>query len=410
MSLWMLPAKPSIVEDLSIGGWAAVGNTFDMRQGARREPPLASLSMHTPDTECRSALPSALPPLPHRKVIRSWLAPFAQRRTLMAIGLLLADWVVLAALIAAVVMLPMVWAKVACGLVAGFMIGRLFIIGHDACHQSYTPHRRLNRVLGRLAMMPSLTPYSLWEVGHNVVHHGYTNLKGVDFVWAPLTQAEYQALSPWRRWLERCYRSGWGPALYYFIEMWWLRMFFPRKTYMGTRRAEFTLDGLFVVAVAAAWIGALVWAAQATGQSAGVLVGLGFVLPFVCWNAMIGFVVYVHHTHPSVQWHDDKHAWAQAAPFVSTTVHLEFPWKLGGLMHHIMEHTAHHVDMSVPLYHLKDAQKALEDKLPGHIIIQRFSWRWYFETARRCKLYDFARQCWTDFDGRPTSGLAASAA
>ncbi len=55
----------------------------------------------------------------------------------------------------------------------------------------------------------------------------------------PLTQQEFAALPPGRRALERIYRSGWGPALYYLIEMWWLRMYFPGKTYMGTRRAEF---------------------------------------------------------------------------------------------------------------------------------------------------------------------------
>lgn len=347
-------------------------------------------------------------PLPHRKVIRGWITPLGERRTPIAIALLVLDWVIFAALIAGTIAFEAWWAKLLCGLAAGFTIGRLFIIGHDACHQSYTPHRGLNKLLGRIAMIPSLTPYSLWEVGHNVVHHGYTNLKGVDFVWAPLTKAEFDALSPARRLLERIYRSGWGPALYYFIEMWWLRMFFPRKTYMGTRRPEFLWDGVFVLGVALLWIGGMVWAALATGQSVWLQVVMGFVVPFVFWNAMIGFVVYVHHTHPAVQWHDDKVAWAKAAPFVSTTVHLEFPLKIGALMHHIMEHTAHHVDMSVPLYKLKQAQKKLEDMLPGRIIIQRFSWRWYFDTARRCKLYDFTRRCWTDFHGRPTSDPAPS--
>jgi omega-6 fatty acid desaturase (delta-12 desaturase) len=68
-----------------------------------------------------------------------------------------------------------------------------------------------------------------------------------------------------------------------------------------------------------------------------------------------------------------------------------------------MEHTAHHVDMSIPLYKLKGVQQVLEATLPGRIIVQRFSWRWYFDTARRCKLYDFSRRCWTDFHGRATS-------
>ncbi|MBD3892344.1 fatty acid desaturase [Hydrogenophaga sp.] len=349
-------------------------------------------------------------PLPHRKVIRSWMIPISARRTPLAVFLLLLDWVIFAALMVGTVLLTPWWAKLLCGLAAGFWIGRLFIIGHDACHQSYTPHRKLNRLLGRIALLPSLTPYSLWEVGHNVVHHGYTNLKGVDFVWAPLTKAEYEALSPSRRVLERIYRSGWGPALYYLIEMWWLRMFFPRKTYMGTQRKEFIWDGLFVSVSAALWIAALVAAAYASGQSVWVLLGFGFVLPFLFWNAMIGFVVYVHHTHTAVQWHDDKAVWAKAAPFVSTTVHLTFPLRIGGLLHHIMEHTAHHVDMSIPLYKLKSAQKLLEDTLPGRIIVQKFSWRWYFDTARKCKLYDFTRRCWTDFQGRPTSDCKPAAA
>jgi omega-6 fatty acid desaturase (delta-12 desaturase) len=151
------------------------------------------------------------------------------------------------------------------------------------------------------------------------------------------------------------------------------------------------------------WIAALVWAAVATEQSMWATVGFGFVIPFLFWNAMIGFVVYIHHTHTAVQWHDDKAAWSKAAPFVSTTVHMTFPYKMGAAMHHIMEHTAHHVDMSIPLYQLKDAQQMLEDTLPGRIIVQRFSWRWYFQTARDCKLYDFTRRCWTDFKGNPTS-------
>ena len=144
-------------------------------------------------------------------------------------------------------------------------------------------------------------------------------------------------------------------------------------------------------------------AAVATGQSPWWLVTVGFVVPFVFWNGMIGFVVYVHHTHTGVAWYADKASWAATSPFVSTTVHLTFRSPMGSVLHHIMEHTAHHVDMSVPLYRLKRAQKLLEALLPGRIVIQPFSWRWYADTARRCKLYDYQARCWTDYAGRRTS-------
>ena len=316
-------------------------------------------------------------PIPHRKVIREWLIPLAGKTTLRAIALLILDYALWAALLAGTVLCEAVWAQLLCSVAAGFCIGRLFIIGHDACHQSLTPHRTLNKWLGRIAFLPSLTPYSLWDIGHNVVHHGYTNLKGFDFVWAPLTKQEYNELSFVGKLLDRAYRSGWAPGLYYMIEIWWKKMIFPNKEQMPTKRPIFIQDNLLVC-------------------------GSVFV-PFMFWCAMIGFVVYVHHTHVKVSWHDDRSAWSKAQPFVSTTVHLTFPFNIGSLMHHIMEHTAHHVDMSIPLYKLKSAQEKLENLLPERIIVQPFSWSWYFETAKCCKLYDFTNRCWTDYEGQFTS-------
>ena len=239
-------------------------------------------------------------PIPHRKIIRAWLTPLTERVVAKAIVLQLFDTLILTAAIVATVYFESVWLKLLFALVAGFLIGRIFILGHDACHQSFTPYRNLNKWLGRLAFLPSLTPYSLWEVGHNVVHHGQTNLKGFDFVWAPLSLEEYQQLSPARKRLEHIYRSGLGPALYYFIEIWWNKMFFPNKKNMPASRPAFLWDNVLVSVFAVIWNALLIWAAIATQQSILLTIVMGFVIPFIFWNAMIGFVVYVHHTHTGI--------------------------------------------------------------------------------------------------------------
>jgi acyl-lipid omega-6 desaturase (Delta-12 desaturase) len=349
-----------------------------------------------------SPLPSSPPSsvIPHRKIIRAWLAPIAARSTPLALALVLLDSALFVAAMALVVFARSAVVQWLAGCALGLVISRLFILGHDACHQSFTRHRRLNRWLGRLVFLPSLTPYSLWEVGHNVAHHGYTNLKGFDFVWQPLSLEEYRALSPMKRALERIYRSGWAPWLYYLVEIWWKRMLFPTRQTMPTRRPLFFWDGVLVSAFAALWVAGLVAVAVATQQSIAWLLCVGFVVPTLVWNGMIGFVVYVHHTHTGVAWYADKTAWSASQPFVSTTVHLTFRSAMGSVLHHIMEHTAHHVDMSVPLYRLKRAQALLESRLAGSIVVQPFSWRWYAQTARRCKLYDFENSRWTDFEGR----------
>ncbi|WP_038743155.1 fatty acid desaturase [Burkholderia pseudomallei] len=372
-----MPCAPHRKRDPAAGMRAAARARRRMAADRGATARRASLSLCVTDSMNDSSHPIRVDePMPHRKLIRSWITPFGERVIARSIVLLAVDYLLLFAAFAGALLAASGIVKIVCGMAAGFITGRLFIIGHDACHQSLTPNHRLNRWLGRIAFLPSLTPYSLWEVGHNVVHHGYTNLKGFDFVWAPLTPGEYAALSPARRLLDRIYRSGWAPGLYYLVEIWWLRMYFPAKAYLGASRPIFRRDCLLVT---------------------------GFAVPFLFWCSMIGFVVYVHHTDPRISWHANRAEWSRAAPFVSTTLHLTFPFGIGGLLHHIMEHTAHHVDMSIPLYGLKNAQAKLEAMLPGRIVVQRFSWRWYFDTARRCKLYDTDRKRWTDYRGRATS-------
>ena len=141
--------------------------------------------------------------MPHRKVIRSWLEPIVTKNTAYAVFLVVADLLLFAAAISATVLLGNPLLQMLAAVFSGLVIGRLFILGHDACHQSLTRHRRLNRWLGRLVFMPSLTPYSLWDVGHNVVHHGYTNLKDFDFVWQPYSLPVYEACQHGARFLKR---------------------------------------------------------------------------------------------------------------------------------------------------------------------------------------------------------------
>ena len=278
---------------------------LDLSPAQTAEP--ASNPAHPPRKLAGVPLPEPIAfeaPFPNRKTIRGWLIPLGERSVARALTLFALDYAIFAAVLAGVVLAPQWWAKLGLGVLLGLVIARLFIIGHDACHQSLTDRRGLNKWLGRLTFLPSLTPYSLWEVGHNVVHHGYTNLKGFDFVWAPYSLEEFRALPRWRRVMERIYRNGFGAGLYYLIEIWWLKLFFPSKRQMATRRAIFMWDCTLVATFGAIWIGALAWLAVATDQSVLGLVGAGFVLPFLIWNLTVGFVLYVHHTHTSVAWYD----------------------------------------------------------------------------------------------------------
>jgi acyl-lipid omega-6 desaturase (Delta-12 desaturase) len=333
--------------------------------------------------------------------LREVLSGYYSRSTLLAVALLAADiglFVVGESLVARG---GSIWAALAGSLLATLAIIRLFVIGHDACHGSLTDHATLNRVLGRIAFLPSLTPFSLWRVGHNVVHHGFNNLKGRDFVWQPLDPSEWQSLSPARRALERVYRSAAGPLPYYLIEIWWRRLYFPSKSDAPGNRAEFRWDSLAVTLFALAWIATLAAVAPAHGAAIVRAIGLGFVAPFLVWNWTVGFVVYLHHTHPNVVWYADKSAWLKAQGILHGTVRYRVrPW-WNWLLHNIMEHAAHHLDPRIPLYRLKAAQRALANLVP-EIPVVELTLRTYWRSVRQCKLFDFERRLWVGFPRRAT--------
>jgi linoleoyl-CoA desaturase len=54
-----------------------------------------------------------------------------------------------------------------------------FGISHDALHGAYTAHPRLNDLLGFSFDAMGASSY-LWKITHNIVHHTYTNIHGVD--------------------------------------------------------------------------------------------------------------------------------------------------------------------------------------------------------------------------------------
>src|SRR5262249_55779444 len=126
------------------------------------------------------------------------------------LAVFLAAMTLYGATVAAVLLAPWWPLQVACAILAALFIVTVFVVGHDACHGSLTPYNSLNKVLGRIALLPSCPPYVSWEFAHNRMHPSYTNLRGKDYAWVPLSKEEYDRLPRFCRWLERHHRSVWG--------------------------------------------------------------------------------------------------------------------------------------------------------------------------------------------------------
>jgi len=90
------------------------------------------------------------------------------------------------------------WTGAVLAVSLGFAIAGIgFNVTHDANHGSFSPSRRVNRVMGYSLDVIGASSY-VWRVKHNVIHHTFTNVSGVD---SDIGQLPFLRLAPdQRRW------------------------------------------------------------------------------------------------------------------------------------------------------------------------------------------------------------------
>jgi acyl-lipid omega-6 desaturase (Delta-12 desaturase) len=290
-------------------------------------------------------------------------------------------------------------------LAIGVVIGQIFTIAHDAAHQSFAKRPWLNQIIARFGFLLALHSYTLWVWEHNVKHHGYTNIKGKDPTWAPRTKAEFDRFSPPRQWLERFYRSPWGGGLYYLNEAWLKRHILPLSPDVRAQWKKHLPDSLLIFAAGIIQSYLLITLGRwiAPSKSPVEILMLGYIIPLLAWSSVMAIVTYFHHTHPEIPWltQDEKIPFNQLQTHVTT--HVTFSSLLNKLLYNIMEHTAHHLQPSISMHNLPVAQVQLEQSQGNTIVTYQWSLKEHLRIFRICKLYDFDKKCWLDFQGNPTS-------
>ncbi len=76
------------------------------------------------------------------------------------------------------------------------MAGVGFGISHDALHGAYSSNATVNRMLGLTFDLMGANSY-MWKLTHNIIHHTYTNIEGVD---EDIDFAPFLRLSPHGKW------------------------------------------------------------------------------------------------------------------------------------------------------------------------------------------------------------------
>lgn len=290
--------------------------------------------------------------------------------------------------------LPGPGGRVLSGVIAGLAVTALFVWAHDVAHGALLGDGRWPAIVGTMAMLPSLQPYRLWQHGHNRVHHGFTSLTSVDWIWRPWSPAEYAAASRTARIGYRIERSLTACGWHYLRRVWWDGMVRYRPANARQRAdARFswavTGAGTSVLSATSWWLGG--WSAVVTAV----------VVPWAVFTYAIALITYVHHTHPTRTFCASRSTWEPVLGHVTGSVVVVVPRAVGWLLHDILVHTPHHLDQRIPYYRLQAAWDQLRPAVTGLDVLEyRGSPRAIAGVFRRCKLFDYEAGCWRRFPDR----------
>lgn len=339
---------------------------------------------------------------PTRAELHARIAPYARAVSFQGYKSFVIDIAIYALGIAGVLFFDGLVGKVAGGLLAGMGLVNLGSLSHEAAHRAVVKSRLGNKVIAVVTLTMILFNYRLWIYDHHVLHHGRTNVKESNFL-SPLTLAEYEAMSRFRRALYRAYhsQSGAGILLYYMLNRWPSVHFYPGSWLPPRFRASAWGYTALMTAYAAALLGLLVLVPSAHDGSVVASVLCGFVLPYAIWFTVFSMTAFLQHTNPQLRWYRD--VGSIASPPEALSVHVGVPHWLNHMTHYVLEHPVHHVSAMIPHYHLKQAQVALAGIAAPSIIAMRFTVANMRDVLRRCKLYDYDQHAWVDFSGQVTA-------
>ena len=237
------------------------------------------------------------------------------------------------------------WLTLALAIPGAFFLVRLFLIQHDCGHGALFRKKLTNDWVGRVLGVLTFTPYDAWKRSHAIHHASSGNLdgRGVGDI-DTLTISEYQALSPWRKFLYRLYRHplvmfGIGPTLLFVVQQ-----RFPLTMLRGADwRSWASVMGTNVAIVVLGAV--LIWLI-------GVQDFLLVQLPIIAVASSVGvWLFYIQHQFEETFWENEP-VWNVHEAALHGSSHYDLPGFLPWLTANIGVHHVHHLYARIPFYRL----------------------------------------------------------
>lgn len=111
---------------------------------------------------------------------------------------------------------PSAWIAIPLLFVLAFgMVGSGLNIMHDAAHDSFSTNKMVNRIMSMTIYLQGAI-LLCWRIQHNLLHHGFTNIVGIDKdIHPPSRLFRFSTHEPWRK--NHQYQHGYATFFYGFL-------------------------------------------------------------------------------------------------------------------------------------------------------------------------------------------------
>jgi omega-6 fatty acid desaturase (delta-12 desaturase) len=235
------------------------------------------------------------------------------------------------------------WITAPLAVLAGGLLVRIFIIFHDCGHRSYFRSKRANDFWGFVCGVLTFTPFFRWRRRHARHHATSGNLdrRGTGDIWT-LTVQEYLDASRWRR---LAYRVARNPVVLFVIG--------PLIQLLGIERIpsgqDMPRERRSVWWTNLAVLGMVAGLGSAFGFANYLLIQL--IIIMVAGSAGV-WLFYVQHQFAATYWARSGE-WDYTAAALQGSSYYQLPKVLQWFSGNIGFHHIHHLNPSIPNYHLE---------------------------------------------------------
>ena len=269
--------------------------------------------------------------------------PFASDHSTKSWWVILSTTTLLAVFLAGTLAHFNLAGRIACSVLAGLVILRMFVIYHDQQHHAILPKSRLAGGFMWIVGVFCLSPSSIWKSSHNHHHNHNSKLRGSHIGSFPvMTKANFAKSS---RSVRAQYLFMRHPLTilfgYVFVFLYGMCLY----PLFDKPRAHW--DCLIAFAVHALIGAALVvffgWEAWLLAQ----------VLPFLVSGAMGSYLFYAQHNFPDVSFHDNA-GWTYEKAALESSSFMQTGRLMAWFTGNIGYHHIHHLNARIPFYRLPE--------------------------------------------------------